>query len=122
MQTYLILNSTDWTPDIDVKNYAVNRAPVTEEWTDGNGRKHRDVIRQEGRISGSFQIGFKDADKIAAWENSLNMNSFHQVELYVNNISDTVETDVFLDVTAMTTRDDVNGRIWTVYQVNVEEC
>ena len=121
-QSYFILNNTDWTEHIDVKTYAVNRAAVTTEWQDGNGRYHRDIIRHDGRITGTFQIGFKDPALIAAWENSLNMNTFHDVSLFVNNISDMVQTDVFLDVTAQTRRDELNGRIWTVYQVNVEEC
>lgn len=122
MAVYFVMNNTDWTPYIDLKTYAINRGASFTEWQDGNGRFRRDVLRQDGRITGTFQIGFSDPVKIAAWENSVSLNTSHHVQIYVNNISSLVETDVFLTITAQTRRDELNGRIWTVYQVNVEEC
>lgn len=120
MTTYLVIDNVDWTPYIDVRTYAINQKAEVKEWQDGNGRYHQDFIR--GRISGSFKIGFKDAATMADWENAVAIGGYHHATVYVNNLSSTVETDVFIETTAQTTRDEVNGRIWTAYTVNLEEC
>lgn len=120
MTTYFIMNGVDWTPYIDVRTYAVNQAAEVKEWQDGNGRYHQDFIR--GRLSGSFKIGFKDPALMAQWENAVAIGSYHAATVYVNNLSGTTETELFIKTTAMTTRDETNGRVWTEYTVNVEEA
>ncbi|MBQ9027406.1 MAG: hypothetical protein IJ110_01435 [Lachnospiraceae bacterium] len=114
---------TDITPYMDTQNYVMNEADVYTEWTDGNGKRHRDAYRTQ--VSGSFRLGFKTAAAFQSFNSLLDANrqlgGYYPVTAYVNNTGETNDYDVYLTITNTTKRDELNGRVWYQSSVTVEE-
>ena len=122
--TLLSIGETDLTEYIDIQNYEVNKVPVYEEWVDGNHITHRSLIRK--KITGSFKVGFRKSDDVAAFLALLSENiqtgQYYEDALVYTNNDDTLNTaDIFLEGTAAISRDLVNNRVWHEYTITVEE-
>lgn len=73
----------DFTSNIKVGSYNINRLPVYKEWTDANGTNRRFITRYQ--ISGSFTIYFDNADY---------QNEFLT---YINNYAKRTDGSVLID-------------------------
>lgn len=117
------IGTTDLTEYADIQNHNINQEDVYQDWTDGNWIAHREIVRT--RISGSFQLGFKDS---TAWEAFLallstqrNAAGYYPVTVYVNNTGAEETINAFLDLQATGKWDITNSRFWRVVTVNVTE-
>lgn len=117
------IGTTDLTNYADIQNFSINKQDVVQEWTDGNWIVHREIART--RISGSFQLGFKDA---TAWSNFLtlltsqkNAAGYYPVTVYVNNTGAAETINAFLDLQTEGKWDLLNSRFWRIVTVNVME-
>ena len=117
------IGTTDLTEYADIQNHNVNKEDVYQDWTDGNWIVHRDIVRT--RISGSFQLGFKDS---TAWTSFLTLLStqknaagYYQVTVYVNNTGAEETINAFLDLQATGKWDIINSRFWRVVTVNLTQ-
>ena len=117
------IGTTDLTEYADIQNHNINKEDVYQDWTDGNWIAHRDIVRT--RISGSFQLGFKDS---TAWTSFLTLLStqknaagYYQVTVYVNNTGAEETINAFLDLQAAGKWDILNSRFWRVVTVNLTE-
>lgn len=117
------IGTTDITGWLDSKKYVMNKKPVYEEWTDGNGIEHR--VKTRDRISGSIVAGFSSQSDLTTFltllGNSITADGYFAVTAYVNN-TDTSETiNAFLDYTATAKWDFTNSRQWHVLTIKVTQ-
>lgn len=54
MQTHLVINGVDYTPDIVAGSYNINTEDAYESWNDANMVEHRIVV--SSKVVGSVQI------------------------------------------------------------------
>lgn len=57
MSQLFTINSTDFTPFITVPSYKVNEFDISDDWEDGNKRKHKYIVRTQ--VKGSFTMKFQ---------------------------------------------------------------
>lgn len=93
------IGEKDYTRDIPVPGYTVNRLPSYVEWIDGNGLKHHDIVRYE--IAGDITLCFRRKpdylEFIRTVRDHMQQQGFVTCELYINN-EDTVRTaECFVD-------------------------
>ena len=92
------LAGTDFTPNITMATYQVNRVPVYEEWTDANGINHRDTYRS--RVSGGFHLKFTENDDYYNFINLVHENTgqsgYTPVTVYLNNYNTVTDVNVFI--------------------------
>lgn len=108
---------------LDKLRYAVNRAPVTQEWTDANWIRHRPIVRE--RVTGTIHLGFKDKSvydaflaRLAAGRNADGVNS---VRLLVLNSGAVEVISAFVSATDSGSWDVANAREWHDVTVRIEE-
>lgn len=111
------------TPYIDIQNFDVNQADVYTSWTDGNGVEHRDITRT--CIEGKIKVGFKNATDLAYFKTKLAENrqtgGWYPLTAYIQNTTETVEFNGFLELEAESKFDLVNDRFWKEITVTVKE-
>ena len=93
-----ILN-TDFTPYIISGSYKMNQQDSYEEWTDGNGIKHRNVFRS--KISGSFEMKFINRAAYGSFLSALDAvktDGYHTVTVFVNNTLLSEEIEAFITI------------------------
>ena len=123
----VVIDGTDFTSNITVPSYKVNKEEVYEEWTDANYTKHREITRY--KISGSFKLYFETvADQNAFFDTVETMKASSNdgsitANLYLNNLH-TVQTGVhvFIKYTPSNENPHINGagKI-SGFEVTIEE-
>lgn len=117
------IGTTDITSRLDTRKYVINKQPVYDEWTDGNGIEHRVKLRDQ--ISGSIVAGFSSQADLTTFltllSSSITADGYFAVTAYVVN-TDTSETfNAFLDYTASAKWDFVNSRQWHTLTIKVTQ-
>lgn len=85
----LTIGIHDYTKSIKVPSYNVNKIDVYNEWTDANGKVHRDNYRTS--VEGNFTIWFDDIDRYERFITDLSINVSKTVDglnlltVYINN-------------------------------------
>lgn len=94
-----ILGYHDYTKNIKMPTYSVNRLDVYNEWKDANGLNHRDVYRTS--VEGSFTLWFDDMMEYEKFINDLktfkNIDGSYRLTVYINNLLDSCSNDFYLD-------------------------
>lgn len=65
MARLYVLAGKDYTRNIVVPSYQVERLPVYVTWTDANHITHRDIVRYQ--FKGSMKLRFRCPDAAQAW-------------------------------------------------------
>lgn len=92
------IGGRDYTRNIPVPNYTVNRLPSYYEWTDANRLTHRDVVRYQ--IAGDFKVRFASKAEYLDFIHTIRdgmTRGYVTCELYVNNEDRTMTADCFID-------------------------
>ena len=119
------VGTTDFTNNVVIGSYEVNKTPVYDEWVDIGGKIHRIKIRD--KIQGSFEVFFKTMTaystfKTAIDNNTSSTNLATTVSVKVNNTNtDATGISAYLDFLPVR---DVNGTrndFLKVIQINLEE-
>jgi len=122
-QVFFKINTTDLSDYADVQNFNVNKVDVYQDWTDGNWIDHREIVRT--RISGSFQLGFKNATDWSTFATLLTNNKtaagYYPVTVHVNNTNATETINAFLDMQVSNKWDLTNSRFWRVVTVTLTQ-
>lgn len=86
------------TSHIVAGQYQINQSDVFEEWTDANGRTHRNVYRT--RVSGSFDVFFRELSDYSAFvnacKNARNTAGVIPCSVFVNNTSETKQIEAYV--------------------------
>lgn len=94
------IGEKDYTRDIRVPGYTVNRLPSYYEWTDANRLVHRDIARYQ--IAGEITICFRRKpdylDFIHTIRDYMQLQGFVPCELYINNEDCVVHAECFIDL------------------------
>ena len=118
------IGTVDFTKRITVPSYKVNRHPQYHEWVNGNGVTRRHVYRQ--KISGTFTMRFVNPEDYFEFINMVSENTgaggYTPVSVYVNNINEVVNTNVFINFDPANTLPVMGTRKDSGFQVTIEEC
>lgn len=94
------IGNKDYTRDIRVPGYTINRLPSYAEWTDGNGLNHRDIVRYQiaGDMTLCFRVKQDYLDFIHTIRDAMQTRGFVTCELYINNEDQVRTADCFVDL------------------------
>ena len=116
----------DFTSAVNWQNYSVNAEEIVKNWTDANGKIHKNVVRL--RITGTVEVGFETAkssnlwlflDTLAGYRNN---DGTYTVQLYVANKDEVTSLRAFIDVDGGASRYDFrNDRYFKVDTLTIEE-
>ena len=97
-----VINGADLTGFIVVPSYIVNSHDIYEEYSDGNHKFRRKVIRT--RISGKFSMKFSDQynynQVMAKFKSSKDSEGAVQATVYVNNTQEVKTSKFFIEYEA----------------------
>lgn len=126
-------DAIDFTTNITVPNFKVNRKPVTEEYTDLNYVVHRETVRQ--RIEGTFTLKFYSMEDetvngvvlhgyktfVDCFNNSLNGEGAVKATVYANNMLKAYEGEFYLDFQAQNTIPFFGSKSYNGFDVTIKE-
>lgn len=119
------VGTTDFTNNVVIGSYEVNKVPVYDEWEDASGTIHR--IKTRDRISGSFEIFFRTLTDYATFltavtNNTSSSNLSVKVSLAINNANTTVtDVYVYMDYAPVRDVDGTRNDYFKVISVTIEE-
>lgn len=94
------MGEIDFTKCIKASTYKVNSKDVYNEWTDGNYKVHRDVVRS--KVEGTFSLYFQTVEKEQEFFDTLNSltgtGGHTPVSVYVNNHHEIRDIEVFIEI------------------------
>lgn len=99
MAKLFVMAGKDYTRNVLVPSYQVERLPVEIKWTDANYNEHRTTIRHQ--FKGSLKLRFWCADDVAAWlsrlRHSKTAGGYVPCVLYDERTDAVYDADCFLD-------------------------
>ena len=116
------INNTDITPFIQESSYEMNRYTDHKEWIDGNRRKHREIMRNY--IKGSFEMVFVTESDLSDFMDLVEDNTVNgilTITLYIQNINQTDEYEVFCEIVGNTDRKINNDYFFKKFNVSITE-
>lgn len=117
------INETDLTEFVDIQNYDVNLVEEYNAWFDGNGNEHRNVYAK--KAAGTLQLGFRNDEEIAEFHDLLNaakhIDGYYPVKTSINNAPGVRSYNAFITIAGAGKYDELNGREWVVYTLEVKE-
>ena len=118
-----LLNDHDYTSNITVPSYKVNKAKETVEWTDITKTKHKEVIRT--RMQGSFSMLFETVQDLDNFiddiENNITTGNYIHASFYDNKSRQLVEADYFIEFELQNDRPFYGVKAIDPISVNIEE-
>lgn len=116
------IHDVDFTGHIQMPSYTINSQPIYEEWQDGNGIYHRDIVRR--RISGSFTMWFNDLSEYYEFLDYVNdseeTGGYCNISLYVNNLHEVADLEAFISLEPANTEPTMSQQ-HEGFTVNIEE-
>lgn len=114
----------DYTSNITVPDYQINKKPEYVEYTDCNYVVHRDIARA-AKISGTFTLYFDDVADIQAFftnveNHTLTDGSVH-CKIYVMNLMQLKDAYLYLEYTPSNTLPYMGTKSHDGFQVTVTE-
>lgn len=94
------IGTKDYTRDIRVPGYTINRQASYTSWTDGNGLQHRDVARYQvgGSITLCFHTKTDYLDFIHTIRDAMQTDGFVTCQLYCNNTDEVRTVQAYVDL------------------------
>jgi hypothetical protein len=98
----LTIGIHDYTENIKMPTYKVNEIDVYNEWTDANGRNHRDIYRTS--IEGSFTLWFDDIERYEQFLNDISYGvtktteGYNILTVYINNKNERKTGYFYMDI------------------------
>lgn len=119
------INGIDFTKSVQEKSYKIDSHPIYSQWTDADGRAHRNVTRR--RISGSFDLVFVEgmtrdySDFLAAIE-AAETDGELRITLSINNLDEVKEIICFYSIDFKPPRKISEERTLRKCTFKLEEC
>lgn len=119
--------SIDFTSAITVPSYKVNEFDVSDDWKDGNGVKHKNIVRT--RVEGKFTFKFQSVEDFNNFFTVLNENKIATgdysgsvlANVYVQNKNVVRTTYVFVDADPEDTLPLIGNADYDGFEVTIEE-
>lgn len=99
MNVLLGVGQKDYTNKIVEGSYKVYKNDVTYDWTDGNNKEHRDLLRT--RTEGSFSMSFKTWSEFTTFLNDMGAvksGTEYTLTVFAINTNTAVTSSFFLDI------------------------
>lgn len=127
MAQLFFINNTDFTPFITVPSYKVSEFDESEDWEDGNKRKHTYIVRT--RIKGTFTLKFQTPEQFNNFFSVVETNKIRSGEysgaclttLFVNNKNAVRSAYIRINADPADTLPLFNGGDYDGFEVTVEE-
>ena len=127
MAQLFVINNNDFTPFITVPSYKVNEVDISEDWEDGNKRKHKHIVRTQ--VKGTFTLKFQTPTQFNNFFSVLETNKVASGEysgaclasLFISNKNLVRSTYVFITSDPADTLPLFNGGTYDGFEVTVEE-
>lgn len=121
--TVFVINNVDFSNHVLAGTYDIGDVPIYTEWTDANGRDHREVFRK--RTQGSFDMSFRTVTEFEEFNQAYKAvrkdSGLTRVSL-MNNSTNLVERkDVYLEFSPIRNRRDDWEDYYEQFTVDVKE-
>lgn len=117
------INDTDFSDHVLAGSYDISEVPVYTEWTDANGRDHREVFRK--RLQGSFDMYFKTVDDFEEFNEAYRLirldSGLTRVMIMNNSTNQLEQKDVYLEFAPIRNRRDDWEDFYERFTVDVKE-
>ena len=117
------INGEDLSKYIEVPSYTINSQPISKDWTDANGVKHKSNIRQQ--IRGNFRIKCRTKDKhleiLRLFRENITAEGYTPVDLYVNNLDKVKTINAYITMNPANTMPLFGISEYEGFEVSVEE-
>ena len=127
MSQLFIVNENDFTQFIEVPSYKVNENDISDDWEDGNRRKHKYIIRSQ--IKGTFTLKFTNIEDYDNFFSVINENKIATGEysgavlasVYVNNKNEVKSAYVVVTADPADTKPLFASPSYDGFEVSIEE-
>ena len=124
MSSLFIINTTDYSANIEVGSYDVCTHEIYKEYTDAVGATHRRFIRE--RIEGKFKIFFRKMTDFSSFMTTISNNKSGTdftvpVTVYDTKSGTTKAIDAFLDFVPVVSKDGVMAEFIEPFEIKVTE-
>lgn len=118
-----ILDGVDYTKNIIVPSYEVQRKPVTKEWEDATYTKHKDLLRW--RLEGSLTIYFDVYDEFREFMDRLNSmrgpDNYIEATFYDNDTATTKTSNYSIEISLVNDLPYYQNKKHSGYKLQIEE-
>lgn len=116
----LTINGTDYSKKL-VPDYDINEHIDYNEWTDGNGRKHKDEVRRYIGGSLNLQLSEEEYSKFREDLENVKKDKVYSISIYVTNLADVREIDAYINFYPFVKKDLTKGKKFNTINVSIEE-
>ena len=117
----------DYTSNITVPSYKVNEVDISDDWEDGNRKKHKNIVRTQ--VKGNFTMKFFDISSFNAFFETLNANKIATgdnsgavlITAYIQNKNITKSFYAFIDADSADTLPLMGSADYEGFEVQIEE-
>ena len=121
--TVFKVNNVDFSAHVLAGTYDISDVPVYTEWTDANGRDHREVYRK--RLQGNFDMYFKTVTDFeqfnSAYKTAKQTSGLTRINIMNNSTNQVEAKDVYLSFAPIRNRRDDWEDYYEQFTVDVKE-
>lgn len=121
--TVFVINNIDFSDHVLGGSYEVGDIPIYTEWTDANGRDHREVYRK--RLQGSFDMYFKTVADFEefnqAYKTVRQDSGLTRVSIMNNSTNQVEQKDVYFEFSPVRNRRNDWEDYYEKFTVEVKE-
>ena len=121
--TVFKVNNIDFSSHVLAGPYDIGDVPLYTEWTDANGRDHREVFRK--RLQGSFDMYFKTVTEFEqfnmAYKAVRQASGLTRILIMNNSNNELEQKDVYLEFSPIRNRRDDWEDYYEQFTVDVKE-
>lgn len=121
--TVFTVNDVDFSDHVLAGTFEISDVPIYTEWTDANGRDHREVYRK--RLQGSFDMYFRTVTEFEefnqAYKTARRDSGLTTITIMNNSTNQVEQKDVYLDFSPIRNRRDDWEDYYEQFTVNVKE-
>ncbi len=125
MQSHLIINGVDYTPDIVDESYKIDVNDKYESWEDGNMVEHRVIVAQ--KVTGSVQIlcselgNWPEVSDFLADLNAATNNGVLTALFYVPARGAAEVIDCYYEIANVSHIKDLSGYFTDIFELKITE-
>lgn len=121
--TVFTVNDVDFSDHVLAGTFEISDVPIYTEWTDANGRDHREVYRK--RLQGSFDMYFRTVTEFEefnqAYKTARRDSGLTTITIMNNSTNQVEQKDVYIDFSPIRNRRDDWEDYYEQFTVDVKE-
>lgn len=121
--TVFVVNNVDFSDHVLAGTFEVGDIPIYTEWTDANGRDHREVYRK--RLQGSFNMFFRTVTEFEefnlAYKTARRESGLTTIMIMNNSNNQVEQKEVYIEFSPIRNRRDDWEDYYEQFTVDVKE-